>query len=150
MNKRGISEIIITLIMVIIVLGIITILWVVLRGFIGEGTEQITVGKECLDVNIKVTKFSCSGTSNDVCSVTFTRSPGGNDIGGIKLVFTNSSATETFVHDYSGNLTALETKTINSISTGITKTNKVDLTVYFIDSEGNEKLCSSPVATYSI
>src|SRR3989344_2338618 len=141
MNKRGISEIIITLIMVIIVLGIITILWVVLRGFIGEGTEQITVGKECLLVNVTL-QTSCSGTSNDVCSVTFTRSPGGNDIGGIKLVFTNSSATETFVHDYSGNLTALETKTINSISTGITKTNKVDLTVYFIDSEGNEKLCS--------
>ena len=112
MGKRGISDIIVSMIMIVIVLGAITIVWFLIRGFIGTGTEQINTGTQCLEVDVKPISLTCSGTNNATCEVTVSRGTGGNDIGGIKLVFTNSTGTKNYVYDASGNINVLETNSM--------------------------------------
>lgn len=137
--KQGISTVIVTLIMIVIVLGAVTVIWVVVRDIIGEGAEQVSLGSKCLAVDIRATKLECT---DDVCGVTVERSPGGDAIGGIKLIFTNSTGDSNYVHDVSGDIALLETKTVSSITTGIGNANKVEVAVYFLDASGNEELCS--------
>jgi len=137
--KRGLSTVVVSLIMIIIVLGAVTVIWFVVRDIVGSGAEQVSLGTRCLEVDVKSTKLECTG---DVCSVTVERGPGGDVLGGVKLVYTNSSGETNYVQDVSGDIAVLEAKTVSSGSTGITNINKVDVAIYFLDSSGNEQLCS--------
>ena len=137
--KRGLSTVVVSLIMIIIVLGAVTVIWFIVRDIIGEGAEQVSLGSRCLETDVRATKLECTG---DVCSVTVKRNPGGDAIGGIKLIFTNSTGDSNYVYDFSGDIALLETKTVSSITTGIGNANKVEVAIYFLDSSGNEELCS--------
>jgi len=141
-KKEGISDIIVSLIMIVIVLGAIAVVWVLIKGFIGGGTEQVNLGTKCLNLDIKPTGLKCSGTNNAVCDVVVERGTGGEDIAGVKLIFTNSSEAQNYVYDFPGNINVLETKSASSVSTGITNANKVELVVYFNDSSRESQLCS--------
>ncbi|PIO07707.1 hypothetical protein COU59_02940 [Candidatus Pacearchaeota archaeon CG10_big_fil_rev_8_21_14_0_10_34_12] len=147
-NKKGISDILVSLIMIVIVLGAIGVVWFLIKGIIGGNTESIGVGTKCLEIEVNPTGLICSGTNNDVCNVVVERNTGGMDIAGIKLIFTNSSSASNFVKDVPGNIAVLEKKTISSVETGISNVDTVDLVVYFNDSSGKEQLCSSKT-TYS-
>ncbi len=142
-GKRGVSDIIVSLIMIVIVLGAITIIWFLIRGFIGTGAEQVNTGTQCLEVDVKPISLTCTGTNNATCEVTVSRGTGGKEIGGVKLVFTNSSETKNYVSDSPGNINVLETKTVSGINTSITNANSVDVVVYFKDNAGKEQLCST-------
>ena len=142
-GKKGVSDIIVSMIMIIIVLGAITIVWLLIRGFIGSGAEQISTGTECLEVDIKPTALDCVGSGNSTCDITVSRGTGGNKIGGLKLVFTNSTATKNYIHDVPGDINILETKTVPGVATGIENANNVDVVVYFKDASGKEQLCST-------
>lgn len=140
-NKRGISNIIVTLMMIVLVLVAVAIVWGVVNNILEGGAEQINLGTKCLDVNVRATNLACIGT---VCDVTVTRNAGGEDIGGIKLIFTNSTGTENYIHDVSGNMAPLEVKTETSINTiGVSDADNVEVVVYFKDALGNEQLCST-------
>lgn len=142
-GKRGVSDIIVSLIMIVIVLGAVAIVWFLIRGFISSGTEQIGTGTQCLEVNIKPTALTCSGSGNSTCEVVVSRETGGKEIGGIKLVFTNSTGKKNYVHDVPGNINVLETKAVSGVSTGIENAENVDVIVYLKDSSGKEQLCST-------
>jgi hypothetical protein len=148
LGKRGISDIIVSMIMIVIVLGAITIVWFLIRGFVGTGSEQINTGTQCLEVDIAPISLACAGSSNATCDVTVSRGAGGKEIGGIKLVFANSTGTKNYVHDSSGNINVLETKTVSGVNTTIANANKVDVVVYFKDDSGKEQLCTTKT-TYS-
>ena len=142
-NKRGISAVVVTLMMIVLVLAAIAIIWAIIGNILESGTEKINLGTKCLEVDIRATNLACSGTNNDICSVTVTRNPGGEDIEGIKLIFTNSTGTGNYVHDVSGNIASLGVKTETNVSTGISNANNVEVVVYFKDSVGSEQLCSA-------
>tara|TARA_Y100000310_G_scaffold77162_1_gene73727 strand:+ start:12048 stop:12491 length:444 start_codon:yes stop_codon:yes gene_type:complete len=144
-NKRGISSIVVSLMMIVLVLVAVAVIWGVITNILESGTEQINLGTKCLDVDVKATNLICSGANNDVCSVTVTRNPGGDEIGGVKLVFTSSTGTGNYVHDVPSNIVPLEAKTESNISTGISNVTNVEVVVYFEDSAGNEDLCSTTV-----
>ena len=143
LGKRGISDIIVSLIMIVIVLGAITIVWFLIRGFVGGSAEQINTGTQCLEADVEPISLVCTGTNNATCEVTLSRGTGGKEIGGVKLVFTNSSGTKNYVYDVPGNINVLETKTVSGVNTSITNANTVDVVVYFKDNAGKEQLCST-------
>lgn len=142
-NKRGLSEIVITLIMVALVLVATGLVWFIVNGIIQGNQGKINVGAKCFDVNIQDTVLKCSGANNATCDVTVKRNAGGDSIAGVKLIFTNSSKTQNFVYDLPGDITPLQTKTQTAIATGITNANSVDVVPYFNDSSGAQQVCQS-------
>ncbi len=140
-NKRGISGIVVALILVLLALVAAGIIWAVIRNVTESGTGEIDLGTKCLETDLRATKASCTEAGN--CNVTVTRSAGGEDIAGIKLIFTNDAGETNFVHDVPGNIDPLNTVTESGIVTGITNASKVDVAVYFLDASGNEQLCTT-------
>ena len=126
---------------IFLVLAAVVIIWGVITNLLQTKSEGITVSSKCLDVNIQATKLVCSGAQNDICNATISRSAGGEQIAGIKLVFTNAAAGTNYVYDVLGDVAPLETKTISNVTTGLTNTDKVTVTTYFRDASGNEQLC---------
>lgn len=142
-DKRGLSTIIVTLIMILLVIVAAGIIWVVIQNVVGESTGQINIGTDCLNVGVSATKVTNS--SPTVYGVTLTRSAGGSTIGGVKLVLTNATGTSSYIHDRSGNIGPLATVTENVVTTGATEivnANRVDVIVYFLDRSGKKQVCS--------
>ncbi|HED05162.1 MAG TPA: hypothetical protein ENI61_00590 [Ignavibacteria bacterium] len=144
-NKRGISSIVVSLMMIVLVLVAVSVIWYSVKTILKGGTEQINQGTKCLKIDVTTTNLICNGTNNDTCSVTVTRNPGGEDIAGIKLVFTNSTGTKNYVYDVPGNIAPLEAKTESGINTNVSNANNVKVVIYFKDAAGKEQLCSTTI-----
>lgn len=143
MKKKGMSDIVVAMIMIVLVLVAVGIIWTTLRNTIESGAEQIDFSTKCLDVDIRATNLECGGVNNDICNVTLSRSAGGDDVAGVKLALTNSQEESNYIHDASGNIEPLETITETNINTGISDVSIVDVSAYFEDSLGNEQICST-------
>jgi uncharacterized membrane protein YqiK len=151
-NKQGLSDIVITLIIVLLALVAIGVVWVVVNNLIKSNTQGININAQCLGVNLQITQANCSatGATDKNCSVQIMRTgTGTNQLGGIKLVFSNTTATPVITSptpvDVSGDIPALVGIRIGTIDTGIAKTNGLDtiqVTPYFKDASGNVQLCS--------
>ena len=129
-NQKGLSLIVTLLMIILLIFVAIGIFWYVTRNVLEEGTEQFELGSKCLSIDVRATAVTCN---LGVCDVTYTRRAGGDDIGGIKFIFSDgTTSTET---DISGNLPELETKTEIGIVTGLTTPTSVEIAVYFIDPE---------------
>lgn len=146
-NQKGLSTIVATLIIILLVLVAVGIIWVVVRNVVQGGTQQIDINAKCLEVDVGATNVECiatvDGGNDGNCSVTVSRSAGDDEIGGLKLVFTNEDAEENFIHDVPGDLAILDTKTVSNIETGIVNASSVAVIVYFMDDSGNEQLCTA-------
>lgn len=143
-NKRGLSLIVTSLIIVVLVLVAIGIVWVVVRNIIEGGVEQVDYNTKCLEVNVRATALVSTGGSD--YNITMTRTAGGDDIAGVKLVFFNGDDDTSDVIDVDGNIAPLATVT-KSVDGEIEDANKVELTPYFEDASGNERFCS--ISSYS-
>lgn len=139
-NKRGLSLIVTSLIIVVLVLVAIGIVWVVVRNIIEGGVEQVDYNTKCLEVNIRATAVTNTGDTD--YNITMTRTAGEDDIAGVKLVFFNEDGETSDVIGVDGNIAPLATVT-KSVDGEIEDANKVELTPYFEDSSGNEKFCST-------
>jgi hypothetical protein len=140
-DKRGISGILVTVIMVVLVLGAVAVVWGIVGSLIETQTDAASVSGKCIGIDLKLTKLSCVGGANDVCGVTVTRGAKGESIDGYKLILTNDVGESNFVGDVPGNLPPLGVKTTNVTATGIADVTKVEIKAYFKDVEGNEQLC---------
>ena len=140
-DVKGLSNVIVTLILIVLVLVAVGIIWTAIRSNIESGTEQIEVSSKCLKVDIKATKLECGGVDNSICNVTVKRNIGGDNLAGIKLSLTNDAGETNYIHDIPGDIVPLETKTELSIDTGITDVSSVEIAPYFEDASGQEQLC---------
>jgi hypothetical protein len=147
-NKRGLSTIVVTLIIVLLSLVAVGVVWVVVRGLINTGSQGVEINSKCLAVTVEASKVNCSnGAANITCDVTFTRTGTGSDaIAGVKLVFRDTvHGVNSNLISLSGNIEALVGKTQTGINTGVpiaNTLNDLDVTAFFTDSSGNEQLCS--------
>jgi len=141
-EKRGLSTIVITLIIILLSLVAIGIVWIVVNNLIRGGTEGISVGAKCLNIYIEATSVVCDGGE---CDVALQRTGIEDDeIGGVKLVFRDSTAgTSSSLIDEPGNIEVLVGKIIDNIDTGLDNPDKIEVTAYFEDSSGNEQICST-------
>lgn len=147
-DKRGLSTIVVTLIIILLSLVAVGIVWVVVKNIVVGGGAGVEVGSKCLNVDVAATKVNCSnGAVNKMCDVTFARTGTGSDaIGGVKLVFKNStSGVSSSLVTVPGDIAQLVGKKQTGIDTNMTNANGVnslDVSVYFKDTSGNEQLCS--------
>lgn len=147
-NKKGLSTIVITLILILLSLVAVGIVWFVVNNILKSGTQNIDIGTKCLNLNIEAVSANCSsGITNAICDVQIMRTGTSSDeIGGVKLVFKNttSSVSSASVIDISGNIETLVGKRQTGIDTKIANAdgvNHVEVTPYFGTST-NAQLCS--------
>ncbi len=95
-SKRGLSAVITTLIVILLVLVSVGILWVVVRNLIQEGAEQIDLGAFTLDLQIK--KVEVTG-DNVTVTVFVKRNPGQGNFVGINFVFSDGKNSEIMRED---------------------------------------------------
>ncbi len=142
-DKRGLSTIVVTLILILLSLVAVGVVWVVINNVIKSGTSGVDISSKCLNTNVEATAVSdCPST----CKVTLIRTgTETSEIGGVKLVFRDSTAgTSSSVISETGNIEALVGKIIPTVTTGLVAPDKIEVTVYFVDASGNEQLCSQP------
>ena len=96
MEKRGLSNIIVTLLIIVLSLIAISVVWGVVRNIITEGTEQIELGKFTLDLEIKSVKVQGDEVTVDVI---VQRNPGKGEFIGINFVFSDGQNSEVIRED---------------------------------------------------
>lgn len=123
-NKRGLSEVVTTLIILLLVLVAVGIIWAVVQGLIFRGTEDIDVGKFTLDLEIQSAEFSADGNNIDVNVL---RKPGKGDIQGVKVIYT--SDTQTGEKDFIEEFNELDSKTltIENFADSVSNPTKVEI-----------------------
>ncbi|MEK6830249.1 MAG: archaellin/type IV pilin N-terminal domain-containing protein [Nanoarchaeota archaeon] len=104
MNRKGLSEVVTTLIIILLVLVAIGIVWAVVSNILSEGSEQ--VGLEQFSVDVNFLQASVSG--NDVI-LTVKRVAGPGNMAGMKFILSDGLNSEDFTQ--SVGLTELQAKT---------------------------------------
>jgi len=138
-NKKGLSAVVTTLIIILLVIVAIGIVWSVVKGMIDDTDENIIYGAECLQVSLGV--VSATHLDNENYSITTERSAGGDLPLRVKIVFSNEDESEAQNYDIEFN--ALEKKTQEFELDLEKNATEVTPVAYFTDDEGNEKhLCS--------
>ncbi|MFA5993269.1 MAG: hypothetical protein WC796_06190 [Candidatus Pacearchaeota archaeon] len=54
MQKKGISDVIVTVLMILLVVAAIAIIWAVLANFLNRGTQDVETTADCMNTNLKV------------------------------------------------------------------------------------------------
>jgi len=152
-NKKAMSMIVSTLIIILLVLVAVGVVWVVVNNLLQSGADQVELASKCREVNLQATKVDCSNAHDDwgveaepliQCAVTLERGTGGEAIDGAKIIFTNETGTSNDEVEFYLSLGPLEVKT-NATLDGINIPNstKIKVVPYFKDDSGNEQLCSN-------
>lgn len=137
-NNKGLSDIVATLIIILLVIVAAGIIWVVVRNVVQKGAESVELGQKCFEVNLEY--VSVVNTTEDTYSVTLRRLSGGDEIAGVKITLFNG--TENYGPVEFGSISHLVTKT-ESVSAGIINANRIEFTPYFQDSAGKEVFCQT-------
>lgn len=144
-NKHGLSAIIVTLILILLAIVAVGVVWVVVNNILKSETGRVNVGASCLDISVEATQATCVDDNplaepKSICDVTVTRSASGDEIGGIKLVFTNETGDSSWLETVPGNIEPLATFTKSAVDTNIANVNKVEVVVY-LDDSGTAQNC---------
>jgi len=81
MNKRGVSAVVATILIILLVIVGVTILWAAVRPTIEQTTKQINA--ECITIDLEITGCDLTPASD---TVTIKRNIGEGELGGIKLI----------------------------------------------------------------
>jgi hypothetical protein len=152
-NKRGLSTIVVTLIIIVISLVAVGVVWVVVSNLLKTGTAGVDINSKCLGINLQITQANCSsGTTDKICDIQVSRSgTTGDAFAGVKLVFRNvaSGINSPAAIDVPGDIPPIAGARLTGKDSGIAKTNSIDtveLTPYFKDTSGNVQLCPQPTS----
>lgn len=139
MKKRGLSTIVASLLVVLLVVVVMGVIWFAAKNFVTTGTETFDIGTKCLQVNLEL--VSVIETSPGAYDVTLKRiPPGDGDIGGVKFVLSNGTDYSD-VLDFGSTIKPLATEKSHVEDTEITNAKNIETTVYFLDNSGNEQIC---------
>lgn len=140
-NKQGLSTVVTTLIIILLVLVAVGIIWGVVNNLLGKSTSTIETSTKCLDVDVRATKVVSNGVG--IYNVTLYRTPTGDDEVGAKIVFVSDTDNSGAI-DFGSFLGPLDRLT-NEITDTIENATSVEVTTYFEDDSGKEKFC--PITT---
>jgi len=153
-NNKGLSEVVTTLIIILLVLVAIGIIWGVVSNLLDKSKNTVDINTKCMDVGVKV--VSITETQEGNYSLTVTRTSTGDEIDGVALkIYLNDSTVYGPLYFSSTEISPLKTITleavdgdmnINEESQTITKT---ELYAFFTDDSGVDQLCPTPsIKTY--
>ena len=92
-NKRGLSTVITTLILIALVLVAVGVVWVVVRNILSEQTEEISSGFGSFFLNLEIENVKVTDTGIDV---RVKRNVGRGELSGIKFIVSDGVDTEVF------------------------------------------------------
>ncbi len=142
-NNKGISTILVTIIMIALVLAAVTIVWIVFSNLIESEQQDIFIAEKCLGLDLQITKAVEINAGE--YNVTLTRGSGNDEeMGGLKAVFKDNMTDNSDVIDVPGNIANLATVT-KTVDAGFNNAVTVEMTPYFIAESGDEKLCGQTI-----
>jgi len=139
-NKRGLSAAVTSLIIILLVLVAVGIVWMVVSNLVEESASGIDVGMRCLPLSLSVQSVVCA---DSVCNITIKRNTGGDEIGGVKIIFSNDTDTGEVI-PLEGNIEILNTakESYTDEETGVANANKVEVVPFLKTEDGKESICS--------
>ncbi len=138
-SRRGMSAIIVTLILVLLSIILVGIVWAVVSGIVGSASSQISSQQGCSFSSVEVISFSCTQTGSE-CNVTLKRDSGSDELGGVRVIFSDNNSNEK-TSDFGGNINTLATKRVTAYNIGVANVTKVSAAIYFNDSSGKPSVC---------
>ena len=134
-DKRGISQIIFTIVMITLVLFAVGFIWAIVQNIISEGTEDISLSRFTIDIDVQSAKVEGSDVVVGVI-----RNIGKGNLTGIKFIFFDGKNSESAERKVS--LGELETKsftfTLNDLNIADVET--VSIAPIYKSSSGSEIL----------
>jgi hypothetical protein len=137
-NKRGLSGVVETLVIILIVFVALGIIWFVLRGLIGKSVDSSSDNVKCIDNRIEISNAGCSGS---VCNLSLYRSAGKEIVAGIRIVFSGESSSSNYIKLIPGDIPFLTTKRIPDIPTEISDIDKIEVAIIMTDDSGQNIDC---------
>jgi len=142
-DRKGLSAIVATLLIILLTLVAVGIVWFVINNLIKSGAEQVEIGQKCVSVTLEA--VIVTETSSGVYNVTLKRGADSQGDIGVKVNILLGTTTSSGVLDFGafGDLDTLGTVT-RTITTApaLAGGDKVEFTAFFQDASGNEQLCS--------
>lgn len=142
-NNKGLSTVVTTLIIILLVLVAVGIIWGVVNNLLGKSSGTIESSTKCLDLEIRAVKVN--QTADGVYDITLKRSSAGDDEDIYAKIVLYNAADNTEIIDFGEGLQPLETakQSFDTANYGGTLSNatKIEVTAYYLDENGKEKLC---------
>lgn len=115
-NKKGISEIVTTIIIILLAIVVFAVVSVIVKGTVSSGAENIELSSNCLEVEMHAVKiaqvFEESRPSVLVgYNVTLSRSSSGKPLDGVKLILEDAEDNSVNSEDIIEKIKALDKKT---------------------------------------
>jgi hypothetical protein len=132
-DSRGLSTIVATLIIILLVLVAVGILWVVVRNVIQTNSEQVSLGKLTLDLSIE--RIQISGNN---LSITVKRNAGKGEFVGLSFVVEDGENSEVFTEYVSMNELDVKTFTFTLNQTNPDNIKKIKIVPIFRLKSGKE------------
>ncbi len=152
-NKKGMSDIVVTLVIILLSLIAIGVVWVVVNNLIKSGTENAEINAKCMRVQLEVVSANCN-TSGSACTVVVKKTGTTDALAGVKVAFSNASNAYTATAlDAPGDIASLVPTTLKNATdsevfdAGVASPSKVEVTPYFKDASNKEQLCTNQVAS---
>lgn len=139
-DKKGLSAIVMTIIMIGLVLVAVGIVWAVVSGIIEQQAESLDYDQDCLGINLDIKNLQCNAEN---CSFVIDRRTGstGSPISGIAVTFSSASESSPSERELVGNIAATLTK--SNIPHGInTVPIRADARIYLEKEDGTNHYCS--------
>ncbi|MFQ5531090.1 MAG: LamG-like jellyroll fold domain-containing protein [Candidatus Nanoarchaeia archaeon] len=89
MEKRGLSTVITSLILILLVLVAIGVVWIVVKNIMEKQSDEVSLGKLLIDAKIEAAQVDTNGAA----TVTIKRNPGQGEIAGMNFIFSDGTNT---------------------------------------------------------
>ncbi len=145
MKKRGLSEVVTTVLIILLVLVAIGIIWAAVRPTIESSGSRIS--GDCLTLQLETVScaFSDNGVTPGLYDVSVMRNVGVGNLQAIKLIF--NDGTSTLVLEQASTIDELNTANFNNVLTGLTGTVTVKSAGVVGLSGGSTQTCNEETAT---
>ncbi len=134
MKKRGISQVVTTLLFVLIALGAVLLVWNLVRGIITQSSEDINVQE--VTTNLEVVQNSLILNGDGTGSVVIKRGAGSGELTGVSLVISDGVESKTIQKDVV--IGELESKKVDFEYNGIVK--EISVAPVFTGDDGKKKI----------
>ncbi|MBI2045792.1 hypothetical protein HYT23_07050 [Candidatus Pacearchaeota archaeon] len=133
-NKKGLSTVVTTLIIILLVLVAIGIIWVVVRNVITGSGEQIDINTKCVTTNLEINTARCTAATG-ACTLSVNK-VGGYTLDGVKIIYSSSTASGTAIDQPGDIVVSMTYSPASGLTTPLTVPTNVRLAGYFNDATG--------------
>ncbi|MBW6442271.1 Ig domain-containing protein [Patescibacteria group bacterium] len=139
-TKKGVSEIVSVLIIILLVVASAGIIWVIVMSLMNSSSESINLNRRCADVEIE---FRSISRLSENYKLVLRRTSVGEEINGVKVIFYTEGGSSEFSPEAFKDWGSLELRT-GFINTNLDDIQRIEWFPYFISESGEELICPNP------